>query len=711
MVDDIFKDFVSDGEYVTLADLCSQLSISVATGKNWLKLGKISPSTTQNNKRKNPLFTREYVNSLKNDILQGENQALKSRRNKKFVSGNSLYSSYVSSECKNVELLQKILNIAEQEEITFNDAITNYVVVDCALHLFIKKNKYKIEDVSSSHQQKNMVLGSNQVNENSQVTDFCQATIITDAIKTNQTSLLEKFLNKEFSVGEYDCLILALIDNKSSALKFCKQYSNIFAIDYVYEPLEDVLGLIYISCRNIGNRKATGSYYTPTKVVKKLIDKLTFSEKDKVLDPCCGTGNFLLQLPSNVPFANIFGNDLDSNSVRITRLNMALKYDQTPVSEILSHITELNYLTNYKKNDFQYVIGNPPWGYSFSDSEKKELKQLYRATTGTNIESFVVVIEKALNSLAKNGQLSFVVPESILNVKAHLEIRRIILERCSIRNLEFLGNAFDGVQCPSIILQLVHTDKTLSTKGMIVKTTTREFTIDTNRRITEENFSFLANDVEYSILEKLKSVEGALYLENNADFALGIVTGNNKEYISYTKTADNEMVLKGSDITKYNIHDSHEYIVFKPERFQQIAPTYLYRAPEKLLYRFISKRFVFAYDDKQTLSLNSCNIVIPKLEHEGIKIKYVLAILNSSIAQYIYSIEHNSLKVLRAHIESIPIPKASEKEQNKIIALVDKIMDLAEEDQAEIYEELDLQIFKLFDLNKEEQDIVMKAIT
>ena len=95
----------------------------------------------------------------------------------------------------------------------------------------------------------------------------------------------------------------------------------------------------------------------------------------------------------------------------------------------------------------------------------------------------------------------------------------------------------------------------------------------------------------------------------------------------------------------------------------------MYRAKEKLLYRFICNQLVFAYDDKKTLSLNSCNIVIPKIEK--LQAKYILAILNSRIAQFIFNKKFDSVKILRAHIESIPIPNASEKQQNEIIKIVD----------------------------------------
>ena len=42
-------------------------------------------------------------------------------------------------------------------------------------------------------------------------------------------------------------------------------------------------------------------------------------------------------------------------------------------------------------------------------------------------------------------------------------------------------------------------------------------------------------DEEYDCLQAVSSVQNAKYLANNAKFALGIVTGNNKEYITNEK--------------------------------------------------------------------------------------------------------------------------------------------------------------------------------
>ena len=87
-------------------------------------------------------------------------------------------------------------------------------------------------------------------------------------------------------------------------------------------------------------------------------------------------------------------------------------------------------------------------------------------------------------------------------------------------------------------------------------------------------------DEEYRVLEKIKNSIPVCYLADHADFALGIVTGNNKKFLSAEKTEHSEMVLKGTDICKYHINPVKQYLRFEPEQFQQVAPLEIYRAPE-----------------------------------------------------------------------------------------------------------------------------------
>ena len=92
-----------DSDLVSLKELSTFLSISEATGRNWLKLGKIVPSDFFKGK---PMFTQEYIKSLKKEITSGGNTALKGRRNKKYVSGSALYKEYVSDNSKNLSSVE-----------------------------------------------------------------------------------------------------------------------------------------------------------------------------------------------------------------------------------------------------------------------------------------------------------------------------------------------------------------------------------------------------------------------------------------------------------------------------------------------------------------------------------------------------------------------------------------------------------------------------
>ena len=96
------------GNYITLRGLCEYISVSPATGRNWLKMGKITPQIEKNGA---PLFTQEYVSRLKKDLLTGKSTLLKSRRNKKYVTGSSIYESYITAASANIPKVQQLMEM------------------------------------------------------------------------------------------------------------------------------------------------------------------------------------------------------------------------------------------------------------------------------------------------------------------------------------------------------------------------------------------------------------------------------------------------------------------------------------------------------------------------------------------------------------------------------------------------------------------------
>lgn len=658
------------GNCYRLSEVCKELSISVATGKNWLKLGKLNPQIEVDGTF---LFTRHYIEKLKDDIRNNKNKSLKNRRNKKYISGSRVYDFYISAASENKKKIQEVLEIISDQGLCLGNQEIQSILAECALQMILQREN----------------IGT------------CA-----------RANVLAQYLKGTLSLNGYEFLIEDLLADREQALEFAGRNPVLFSVEYLYEEGEDILGLLYLSCKNIKDRKAAGSYYTPTTIVKKLISELINCnniEKRKIFDPCCGTGNFFLQLPGGVSIEHIFGNDLDLISINLARINLALKFHCIDQSVLYKHITAKDYLTFEKKREYDFIIGNPPWGYEFSDEERGRLRKKYTCAANQSIESYDIFIEQAVSNLKCNGVLSFVLPDALLNVKTHVPIRSFLMETVSFQYLEYLGNVFDQVQCPCIILQMCRRQKTLGCAGMRVNDGSRIYTIQKERKMDKEYFCFTTTDEEYQILQKIEQVPSKATLAGNAKFALGIVTGNNKEKVTDKKTTENEIVLKGSDLKRFRYAKPNRYLAYQPELFQQAAPQEVYRAKEKLLYRFICKQLVFAYDDKQTLSLNSCNVLIPKIK--GTEIKYIMAVLNSRIAQFYFEKKFHSVKVLKSHIEQIPIPVIERQQQKQLVQIVDELLNSDSHSTVKKkYELLDQEIAKIFKLSTEEYHIIMGAL-
>ncbi len=737
--------------YLTLNELCKELSISPATGRNWLKLGKISPAPAQ---EKTPLFSPDYVSALKASLASGENGGLKSRRNKTYISGNSPYGSYVSETCRSLHPARQVAACISEQGIPLTGVRIQALLADCALQLLLQR------------------LG-----------------------KSRPAQPLLSYLRGEFALDGFEFLIDGFLPDREDALAFLNGFPQLFTAEYFYEESEDVLGLLYLSCQNIGRRKASGAYYTPTALVKKSIQAL-FREGPppsapqngrlpKILDPCCGTGNFLLQLSGSVQIGQLYGMDVDPIGIQAARANLALRYRVKDEDFLRRHFAVRDFLAPAapgQEEAYDFIIGNPPWGYAFSEEENRRLRAAFQSARGKRVESYDVFTEQAVSRLAAGGSLSFLLPEAILNVRSHLPIRRLLLERCSFRYLEFLGSPFDGVQCPSILLQARRVSQEPGKKdslaeasrsdplaeaggadslaetgdpgktdslheadspgkknslakasrsdplavagsascrpgsclGMTVRDGARAYSIQTERNLQADCFSFSMTDGEYRVFQKIARVPNAASLKGNAVFALGIVTGDNRRFLSGSPIEGSEPILTGADLFRFWHREPARHIVCQPEKFQQAAPMEYYRSPEKLLYRFICGQLVFSYDGRGLLPLNSCNVLIPGIS--GLDAKYVMAVLNSRAAQFFFRKKFRSVKVLRSHLEQIPIPLADEKTQADILRLADKLIYADRPESAPdaarqaVYDALDEKIAAIFQLSSAEYGRVKSSL-
>lgn len=641
---------------LSLLEFCEALSISAATGRNWLKSGRLIPDTIIDGR---PYFHENRLKIMLDTLATEENGPLKSRRNKSRQSGSSLYIGYLPKEDSFSSVEKIIADLPSKPLSVFS---LRLILAEYALQLL-----YGARKISG------------------------QA----------EGSLLFYYGQGKYLLGPYEPLFADLIGNqpnwKESLLLLLPALNH----RITYRRGADFLGLLYLSLKDIGNRKTQGAYYTPYFVTDQMIQDLSAGENfslKTVMDPACGTGNFLLNLACRGHNPRLlFGQDIDPIAVQIARINLACAQNIDDLSLLYRNITCADSLEHLPRKKYDIILGNPPWGATFSKEEKASLALRYQCANCRGGESSTLFLEAALSYLPKGGILSFLLPQTILNIVSYEKVRALIAKNCTILSVSYLGNLFYHVHCPSVVLTLQNSPS--DGRGEIrVTKGTQAFFISRRRQFNTICFSFGVTEEEMALLSHIEGVTPRTCLKDQADFAIGIVTGNNNKFVKKGPQPGGELVLKGSHIFQYRIAPSPYTLIFIPAKFQQLAGEELYRAPQKLLYRFISNQLIFAYDNHQTLSLNSVNLLIPHIEN--MSILYLLALLNSRVLQFYFSKRFDSVKVLRSHLEQLPLPIPNTAAQEDICRLAEEL--LSQKDgtlRQQLYEQIEEKVVSLFALS------------
>lgn len=457
------------------------------------------------------------------------------------------------------------------------------------------------------------------------------------------------------------------ITTKKSYHEFIKNYrcpliAELLEID-IPKNEYDILGTIYQSLLTEGIKNQNGSYYTDRSVVEDMVGNFDLAHKKIFFDPCCGSGAFLLSLKNADPKC-IYGADTDKNAVMIATANLMLKYLDY---DFVPNIYVSNFLDNSMfENQTAMLIGkvdfiatNPPWG-AVSEEILTDNTEFRETATQFFVKSF--------SFLKKDGSMNFLMPVSVLNVKVHRNFRQYILEHGCLETIKLYDGQFTGVttQYVSILFSKKQAAANVDfyVNGQVTTVALENFK-------NTENLVFMpVEDLDVKIIDKLKN-KGRQTLKNSK-WALGVVTGNNKQMLQLEKTISNEPIFTGKEIKAYCLSEPKYYLDYDRKNLQQVAKDEFYRAKEKLVYKFISKKLVFAYDGTGSLFLNSANILIPKIE--GMSVKTVLAFLNSVCFQYLYIKLFGEVKILKGNLMELPFPEISHADDVFLTELVDKIL-------------------------------------
>ena len=429
---------------------------------------------------------------------------------------------------------------------------------------------------------------------------------------------------------------------------------------------QDLLGGVYQSLLFEGERNEGGVYYTRHEVAVSLTSVCKKENEKSLLDPCCGSGSVLCSAYGIRP-ENIYGIDRDSIAVFIAKINLIRKY---PDVDFDPKIVCADYLSLNKdslrallgRDRFENVCTNPPWG-AVSSEQACEIPFI------TSREVFSLFYVKSFSLLTEEGVLSFLLPQSVMNVAIHRDLRDFMLSHGFLKSIMQFDKLFSGVTTKYVRIVAENKKSTLENRiiyedfedGKIGETPVGEI-------IKRPDLSLLfigATDID--ILGKMQ-MHGKHSLSNSL-WALGVVTGDNKGKLNDLRLPNTEPIYTGKEVQRYKLSDPQKFISFDRSIMQQAARDEFYRANEKLVYRFITDRPIFAYDNTRSLTLNSANILIPKVP--GWSVKAMAGLLNSDAVIFFYKRTYGGTKVLKSHLCSMPIPEISQSQHRQILNLVD----------------------------------------
>lgn len=278
--------------------------------------------------------------------------------------------------------------------------------------------------------------------------------------------VIDDALNLAYSYAETICSEAELKLVSEDFLKITKKVEYSYNTDMVApSSYAEVQAMLSKLNEKESIRKSKGVYYTPCDVVRFIVSntiksaygKLTpqnigcqdigaiphksFAVKKTVFDPTCGAGEYLLaalemkldmldkhykKIPVQVvhdTVATIFGNDINDESIIITKLRISLcvlKRYGAKFSYGLAEVMQLNFftydyvVTEPDEKRFDIIVGNPPYIEDFKSG--LSLKDRYG-----NIYANVLV--NATKQLSQNGSIGFIIPLSYISTPRMSDLR------------------------------------------------------------------------------------------------------------------------------------------------------------------------------------------------------------------------------------------------------------------------------------------------
>ncbi|BBD73522.1 restriction endonuclease subunit M [Sulfodiicoccus acidiphilus] len=184
--------------------------------------------------------------------------------------------------------------------------------------------------------------------------------------------------------------------------------------------------LRYLREADLRHRKSLGQFFTPRHLREEVLSHIPRLTRPRVLDPACGTGEFLASAREHFVDPELHCWEVDSKLAQLAR-------ELVPEARV----EVVDSLSRPFREEFDVVLGNPP----YFQVPRAPLDPRYAGVTSGRPNVYALFIYLGLRLLRRDGYLGFVVSSSMNNGAYFSGLRRYLVENSEVVYLRTLPDS------------------------------------------------------------------------------------------------------------------------------------------------------------------------------------------------------------------------------------------------------------------------------